>query len=90
MSERQNWRGYGDKKATEQINHPAHYNSNPSGVECITVAQHLNFCMGNAMKYVWRAGFKVGSDQDAEGAKATDIKKAIWYLQQELARLGAT
>ena len=35
---------------SDKVNHPAHYTQQP--VECIEFAQHLNFCMGNAFKYV--------------------------------------
>jgi len=40
------------------VNHPPHYKSHPSGVECITITEHFNFCRGNAIKYIWRAGEK--------------------------------
>lgn len=65
----------------EAVDHPTHYNSNPSGVECITVVEHMTFNVGNAVKYCWRAGFK--SDAPVE----QDLKKAIWYLTRELERL---
>ena len=44
------------------VNSPKHYCSSKSGVECIEVAEHMNFCLGNAMKYIWRAGLKEGGD----------------------------
>lgn len=56
---------------------PKHYNVHPSGVECIQVTEHMNFCLGNAMKYIWRADEKNGIE---------DLKKAIWYLQNEIHR----
>lgn len=59
---------------------PLHYRQHPSGVECITITEHMNFCLGNAIKYIWRAGIK---SEDA----TLDLKKAIWYLQRELKRL---
>ena len=37
----------------------------------------MNFCLGNAVKYIWRAGLK-------EDSKEQDLRKAIWYLQREL------
>jgi hypothetical protein len=37
----------------------------------------MNFCLGNAMKYIWRAGLK----QDA----VEDLKKAVWYIEREIA-----
>lgn len=53
------------KPKTDTINHPAHYNSHPSGVECITVVEHLTFNVGNAVKYLWRAGLSAhrGSEE---------------------------
>lgn len=66
-------------RAPEAINHPRHYTASPSGVECIDVAEHMNFCVGNALKYIWRAGLK--------GDAVTDLKKARWYLDREIARL---
>jgi len=67
-------------KPTDPVNHPAHYTSHPSGVECIQVTQHMNFCVGNAMKYLWRAGNK--------GDYIEDLRKAKWYIEQEIARVG--
>jgi hypothetical protein len=67
--------------APEQVNHPAHYNRHPAGVECIDVVEHLTFNVGNAIKYLWRAGLKPGTDA------VTDLRKAIWYLERECARL---
>lgn len=57
------------------VNHPPHYTSHPSGVECIQITEHMSFLMGNAMKYLWRADLKNGVE---------DLKKAIWYLNREL------
>lgn len=63
----------------DPVNHPAHYNSHPSGVEAITVCEHMNFCVGNVIKYLWRAGLK----NDA----VEDLKKARFYLDREIARI---
>lgn len=70
-----------DSKRPDAVDHPPHYNAHPSGVECITIVRHLNFNVGNAMKYLWRAGIK---DEDT---KIEDLQKAIWYLQDEIERL---
>jgi hypothetical protein len=64
---------------TGPVERPAHYNSHPSGVECITVTEHMNFNVGNAVKYLWRAGRK--------GDALTDLRKAAWYVNREIARL---
>lgn len=63
------------------VNHPPHYTSHPSGVECITVTEHMSFLRGNAVKYLWRAGDK--------GNELEDLRKARWYLDREIANLEA-
>jgi hypothetical protein len=67
---------------SEKVNHPLHYNVHPSGIECITIAEGFNFNVGNAIKYLWRAGHK---DKDAE---IVDLQKAIFYLNAEIKRIG--
>jgi Protein of unknwon function (DUF3310) len=64
----------------DPVNHPRHYTNHPSGVECITITEWMNFNLGNAVKYIWRAGDK--------GDHITDLKKARWYLDHEIKRLG--
>lgn len=63
------------------VNHPKHYTSHPFGIECIDITQHYNFCIGNAIKYLWRSGLKDSSPQ------VEDLKKAIWYIQREIHNL---
>lgn len=58
------------------VNHPPHYTRHPSGVECITITRHMNFNLGNVIKYVWRADLKNDAVQD--------LQKALFYLQDEL------
>lgn len=64
----------------DPVNHPAHYTYHPSGIECIQVTEYFNFCLGNAIKYLWRAGLK--SDNAIE-----DLRKAEWYIKREIDRL---
>ena len=64
---------------TDNVNSPAHYTEHPSGVECIQVAEHMNFNVGNAVKYLWRAGKK--------GERLEDLKKAAWYINREIKRI---
>ena len=65
---------------TSNIDHPVHYNSHPSGVECIDIAEHHNFNVGNAIKYIWRAGLKKEQGLSDLEKELEDIDKAIWYL----------
>jgi len=68
--------------AVERVNHPDHYNAHPAGVECITVVEGFNFNVGNAIKYLWRAGLK--SPNPIE-----DLQKANWYVMREIMRVRA-
>lgn len=63
----------------DMVNHPPHYTSHPSGIECIQITEHYDFCTGNAIKYIWRAGLKGSSDKKIE-----DLKKAVWYINRAI------
>lgn len=58
------------------VDHPDHYKG--KSLEAIDIIEDydLNFCLGNAIKYILRAGKK--------GERQEDLEKAIWYLQREL------
>lgn len=73
---------------TDLINHPPHYTSHPSGIECIQITEHMNFCLGNAVKYIWRAGLKrdAGFSHVKDDA-LEDLRKAAWYIEREIKRL---
>lgn len=69
------------KSASTAVDHPAHYNH--GGGECIDVARRMPFCLGNALKYIWRCGHK--HDGTLEGARrkaVEDAQKAVWYLNE--------
>jgi hypothetical protein len=66
---------------TDPVKHPSHYTSHPSGVECIEITKHHNFCIGNAIKYLWRQGLKDGNPPIQE------LDKAIQYIEFEKKRL---
>lgn len=67
---------YEEDHCTDPVNHPPHYKSHPSGIECIEVTEHMGFNLGNAVKYIWRCDEK----KDA----IEDLKKAAWYIQREI------
>ncbi len=75
-------------KTDDNVN-PAHYKSDPSGVECIEITRHRNFNIGNAIKYLWRAGLKRDASLSAREKEIEDLRKAIWYLNDEIVRLEA-
>jgi hypothetical protein len=71
--------GAGDAPYTANpVEHPPHYNEHPSGVECITITEHMGFNLGNALKYIWRCDLKADAIED--------LKKAKWYIERELAK----
>lgn len=73
---------------TDNINHPPHYTCSyakcskcAENIECIDVTRHYNFNLGNAIKYIWRADYK--------GNRIEDLKKAVWYLTDEIKKYEA-
>lgn len=76
------------KNKNDQVNHPKHYTSDPSGIECIDITRHRNFNIGNAIKYLWGAGLKEDKDRKLIDKQVEDLNKAVWYLVDEIHRLG--
>lgn len=72
----------------DNVNHPKHYTSDPSGIECIDITRHRNFNVGNAIKYLWRAGLKTDADKSFINKQIEDLEKAVWYIVDEIHRLG--
>jgi hypothetical protein len=66
------------KPKADMVNHPPHYTSHPSGVECIQITEHMGFNLGNALKYIWRA--------DLKGSAVEDLEKAVFYINRELTK----
>jgi hypothetical protein len=62
----------------DPVNRPKHYTAHPSGIDCIQITEHMGFCLGNAIKYIWRA--------DLKGESIQDLEKAIWYIKREIER----
>lgn len=67
--------------ANNQVNHPKHYNQHPAGIECISIIRNYTCDIGNALKYLWRAGLKPEMGKDDVVKEAEDLKKALWYIE---------
>ena len=65
----------------EMVQHPQHYVSHPSGVECIEIIRHYTCDIANAQKYLWRAGLKEEEGMTQRQKEIEDCHKAIWYLR---------
>lgn len=76
-----------ESEAPDMVNHPPHYTNGPElgTLECIDITRWMPFTLGNAFKYVWRAGVKGGPDKAIE-----DLEKAKFYLDEWLNYPGAS
>lgn len=71
----------------DKVSHPKHYTSHPSGIECIEITRHYCFAIGNAIKYLWRAGLKVEKGMTDKQKEIEDLEKAIWYIKDRVNQL---
>lgn len=65
----------------DAVAHPKHYNNHPSKIECITITRRLNFNLGNTFKYLFR--------NEHKGKRDEDLKKALWYIEDEIKQVQA-
>lgn len=77
---RENFDREKEKPEHDPVNHPSHY-TQYKGLEIIDLTEQMNFNLGNAVKYIARAGHK-DPDKTVE-----DLQKAIWYAEREIKRL---
>lgn len=76
----------GNESTEERVNHPSYY-QDPSGIECIDVVRHRDFNIGNAIKYLWRAGLKKEQGIDDIKKEIEDLKKAVFYINDKIRML---
>jgi len=69
------------------VDHPKHYNSHPSGVECIDIIRHYPFTIGSAIKYLWRAGLKNDDSMLDIDKEIEDLEKAVWCINDRIKQL---
>ena len=77
------------EQKTDNVNHPAHYIwlKELCGIEVIDITRHMDFCLGNAIKYILRAGHKKDASLTDTDKQIEDLNKAIWYIQDEIKRI---
>ena len=77
------------EQKTDNVNHPQHYTwlKELCGIEVIDITRHMNFCCGNALKYILRAGHKKDASLTDTEKQIEDLNKAIWYIQDEIKRI---
>ena len=70
----------------EKVNHPFHYTwlKDLCGIEVIDITRHMNFNLGNSIKYILRSGHKKEKGYTYRQKTIEDLKKAIWYLNDEI------
>lgn len=71
----------------DNVNHPKWYTQHPSGIECIEITRHYCFAIGNAIKYLWRAGLKVEEGMTDKQKEIEDLEKAVWYINDRISQL---
>ena len=73
----------------DKVNHPSHYTwlKDLCGVEVIDITRHMDFCLGNAIKYILRAGHKSEEGYSNKQKEIEDLKKALFYINDKITQL---
>lgn len=71
------------------VDHPSHYTwlKDKCGIEVIDITRHLDFDLGNAIKYILRSGHKSEQGMSDNQKEIQDLKKAVWYLNDKIKML---
>lgn len=86
------WRPYevpNVKAPDDKVNHPSHYTwlKDLCGIEVIDITRHMDFNLGNSIKYILRSGHKKEEGYTDKQKTIEDLKKAVWYLNDEISTL---
>lgn len=70
----------------DKVNHPSHYTwlKDKCGIEVIDITRHMDFDLGNAIKYILRSGHKTEQGYDNKTKTIEDLNKAIWYINDKI------
>lgn len=73
----------------DKVNHPSYYSylKKLVGIEVIDITRHMDFDLGNAIKYILRAGHKTEEGYDDKAKTIEDLKKAVWYINDKIKTL---
>ena len=73
----------------DKVNSPSHYSylKKLCGIEVIDITRHMDFDLGNAIKYILRAGHKTEEGYDDKAKTVEDLKKAVWYINDKIKTL---
>ena len=86
------WKPYkatDDKASNDKVDHPSHYTwlKDLCGIEVIDITRHMDFNLGNSIKYILRSGHKKEEGYTDKQKTIEDLKKAIWYINDEIKML---
>ncbi len=78
-----------NNKNSDRVEHPTHYSylKKLCGIEVIDITRHMNFNLGNSLKYILRAGHKSEEGMSDKQKMIEDLRKAVFYLNDEINRL---
>ena len=70
----------------DKVQHPSHYTwlKELCGIEVIDITRHLDFDLGNVIKYTLRAGHKLEEGYSEADKTIEDLQKAIFYLNDKI------
>ena len=80
------------KNKIDNVNHPPHYTwlKDKCGIEVIDITRHMDFDLGNVVKYVLRQGLKSEEGMSNTEKALEDLKKARWYLNDKIKQIENT
>lgn len=75
-----------EKTKEEKVSHPSHYTwlKELCGIEVIDITRHMDFDLGNAVKYLLRAGHKSEEGYTDQEKELEDLRKAVWYINDKI------
>ena len=78
-----------NEQKTDSVNHPAHYTwlQDLCGIEVIDITRHMNFNLGQVLKYILRLGHKEDNNFTYYEKILSDLHKAEYYLKKEIIKI---